>query len=32
MVFMASMRQTVCPFFTRSPSVTKGGCSGEGAA
>ena len=31
-IFMASMRHTVSPFFTRPPAVTKGGLSGAGAA
>ena len=31
-IFMASMRQTVWPCFTRSPTATKGGWSGAGAA
>ena len=31
-IFMASIRQTVCPFFTWSPTDTKGAAPGEGEA
>ena len=31
-IFMASMRHTVWPFFTRPPVLTKGGWSGAEAA
>ena len=30
-IFMASIRHRVSPFFTRSPTLTNGGWSGEGA-